>query len=117
MLLSGLLLVVVVVVIEVVVVLLALLALASLLFVSATYSQEVVYGVQPLIIGYRVVPYQVIQVQPAPPLQLVVPPPVKPNFKTPIRDGMYYGTYYSRLWRWNRLNGLLGVQPVVPQQQ
>ena len=92
-------------------------ALASLLFVSATYSQEIVYGVQPLIIGYRVTPYYVVPAQPVPAQQVIVPPPVKPNFKTPVRDGVYYGTYYSRLWRWNRLNGLLGVQPVVPQQQ
>jgi hypothetical protein len=59
-----------------------------------------------------VVPYTT----PIPPTPLYQPP-VKPNFQTPVRDGLWYGMYYSRMWRYNRLGRILNYPHAqIPQQ-
>ena len=74
-------------------------------------------------LGYRVVPYYVVPAPiPVTPQYVapVIPPPVKPIFKTPIRDGLYYGLYYNRMWRYNRLGNVLGhpaISVEIQQQQ
>ena len=77
-----------------------------------------------------VTPYQIqvpSQIIVVPPTQTyVVPPPAppKPNFQTPLRDGIWYsGVYlnramwYNRYWRYKRLEGLIGPQIVAPIPQ
>lgn len=79
--------------------------------------------VTPYVLGVRVYQPYAIAVEPrvdvhvrvVRPYPYVVPPPQKPIFATPLRDGVYYGTYYSRVWRFNRLGRLLNVQPVPGQ--
>jgi hypothetical protein len=84
---------------------------------STTFSEENVNYTYPILVqptylfplGYR-------YVTPVPPQQPVVPaspvqPLPKPQFKTPIRDSIYYGMYNQRVWRYNRLGNLLNVQP------
>lgn len=60
-------------------------------------------------ITIRIVPYTEQFVPPQ--------PPPKPNFRTPIRDGLWYGgvyfnqwLWYNRYWRHQRLERLLGPQ-------
>jgi hypothetical protein len=62
----------------------------------------------PALAGRRIYKAYVVPVTPQ-----VVPPPLKPQFKTPLRDGAYYGTYYSRVYRYGRLGRLLNVPPAV----
>lgn len=52
---------------------------------------------------------------PIPPTPLYQPP-VKPNFKTPLRDGLWYGMYYSRIWRYNRLGRILNYPHAQTQE-
>ena len=81
--------------------------------------------VTPYVLGVRVYQPYAIAVEPrvdvhvrvVRPYPYVVPPSQKPIFATPLRDGVYYGTYYSRVWRFNRLGRLLNVQPVPGQPQ
>ena len=80
-----------------------------LLFSSVGYAQQRIYFYQPIIIDHT------IYATPVPASHFIVPPPIKPNFSTPIRDSLYYGMYYQRVWRWNILSRQLGVQPVTPQ--
>jgi len=44
----------------------------------------------------------------------VIPAPVKPNFRTPIRDSLWYELYYLRLHRYNSIGRHLGIPPVYP---
>lgn len=114
-------------------IMLILAALVSLLFVSAIYAHDGdgkhsvlinspsaqitvspfggVYVQTTPVVRYRLRPHYVIPVQPQ---NLVVPPPLKPQFKTPLRNGVWYGTYYSRVWRLNRLGRILNVQQAPP---
>jgi len=87
-------------------------------------EQETGWVVVPLLAGrrvyrtYRAVQVPKVEVVPVvPAVPLVVPPPLKPEFKTPLRDGVYYGTYYSRVYRYGRLGRLLNVPQVQIQQQ
>lgn len=86
--------------------------------VAPQVEQETGWVVVPLLGArrvYRAVQVPKVEVVPVvpvvPAVPLVVPPPVKPQFKTPLRDGAYYGLYYSRAYRWNRLGNKLNVQP------
>lgn len=108
-------------------------AVVSLMLVSAIYADQSVLIKTPkvadpvvvetdVVVGWAIAPivvgHKVYKAHPVPPTPLVViPPPVKPIFKTPIRDGAYYGTYYSRVYRFNRMARLLNVQPLPPPTQ
>ena len=109
-------------------------ALAAFLFINTVNAQDSILVttttvpvgpqiVTPYILGARVYqPYAIaveprvdVEVRIVRPYPYVIPPPQKPIFATPIRDGIYYGTYYNRVWRFNRLGRLLNAQPVPGQ--
>ena len=93
--------------------------LITTMFILGLLATEL-FAQSVLIVPYRIqVPAPIVVV---PPQTQLVPPPIppKPNFQTPIRDGLWYGgvylnqsLWYNRYWRHQRLERLLGPQVVI----
>ena len=92
-------------------------AILALLFFSGKIQAEEVKFVQRTYI-VQVVPvfeariYQVTSESSQPPRTL--PAPMKPNFRTPVRDSIWWNTYYWNLWNYNRFGRRLGQPPAIP---
>ena len=86
-------------------------AFGQMLHVAPPYPTSVYVQVAPP--NYIIVPQQITPLSPTP----LYTAPIKPNFKTPVRDGLWYGLYYNRMWRYNRLGRILGYPHAqIPQQ-
>lgn len=92
-------------------------AMLALLFFSGKSQAEEINPVQPTytvqvmpLFGVRI--YQVTPEPVQPPHTL--PVPMKPNFRTPVRDSIWWNTYYWNLWNYNRFGRRLGQPPATP---